>query len=182
MTNNDDVRHQRIDIPAGQPKMVQIVTPPKSPLSPSLPDLGRILLAEASPLIGRLMVDKLQRYCRRVDVVRDGKDAAAAILESLDDGPIDLILIDSLLPAEDGVCAILRLRQLSFAGPILAITGSAAEAERMLEVGAGCDDAVAKPIHWDQLLTRMFRLAAGRRSSTALVPGHRCLTGSEVAV
>ncbi len=162
--------------------MVQIVSPPESPFSPPLPDLGRILLAESSPLIGRLMVDKLQRYCRRVDVVRDGEDAAAAIMKSLDDCPIDLILIDSLLPVEDGVCAILRLRRLAYAGPILAITASAAEAERMLAVGAGCDAAVAKPIHWDQLLTRMFRLTAGRPSSTALVPEYRRQVRSEVAV
>jgi DNA-binding response OmpR family regulator len=151
--------------------MIQHLSPSKRPFSPPLPDLGRILLAEASPLISRLMVDKLQRFCRRVDVALDGQEAIMAILRVPEnEPPFDLVLMDSELPMENGLCTIRRLRQLSYTGPVIAITARGDEFERMQATDSGCDDVVAKPIHWDRLIAAISRLTSDRGTSETPEP------------
>lgn len=163
--------------------MVPHLSTPKSAISFPRPALGSVLLTEASPLIGRVMVNKLQQFCRHVDLARDGDEAAAAIRAAADgEAPFDLVLINSELPAVDGYHTVRRLRQLSYVGPILAMTPRDSELERMQAAAAGCDAVTPKPIHWELLIETMFRLTGARRSATPSAPECRSRLASQAVV
>jgi DNA-binding response OmpR family regulator len=89
----------------------------------------------------------------RVEVAAD----AAAGLARIEQGAIDLVLLDRMLPDLDGlrVCRIVRERTDDVYLPIVMLTGLAAESDRHTGFVAGADDYITKPFQRDDLLDRV---------------------------
>jgi two-component system OmpR family response regulator len=83
---------------------------------------------------------------------------------------VDLVLLDVMLPGEDGVSICRRLRQSS-ALPIIMVTARGEESDRLLGFETGADDYVAKPFSSGELVARIR--AVLRRSETAPEPRGR---------
>lgn len=91
---------------------------------------------------------------RRYDVVtaRNGEEA----LERLSEGPVDLVILDLLMPLLDGENALVRLRESGFEGGIIVMSAHADRLGRTRLLGA--DDFLVKPFEFRELERSIERL------------------------
>lgn len=88
--------------------------------------------------------------------------AAPEMWLALDAGPVDLVLLDIMLPGTDGIELCRRLRQKSDV-PIIFISARATETDRVVGLELGADDYLGKPFSTRELIARVRALL--RRSS-----------------
>jgi two-component system OmpR family response regulator len=97
--------------------------------------------------------DLLAKYLRergiRVATAADGR-AARRVLE---ENPIDLIILDLMLPGEDGLSLCRSIRAMSNV-PIIMLTAMGEETDRIIGLEMGADDYLAKPFSPRELLAR----------------------------
>ncbi len=85
---------------------------------------------------------------------RDGQEAVDVFKRISD---IDLVLMDIKMPLMDGYTATREIKSLSKQVPVIAQTAYAMSEEKEKSMQAGCDDYIAKPIGYDDLLTTINR-------------------------
>jgi DNA-binding response OmpR family regulator len=112
-----------------------------------------ILVVEDDPDIGRLVCDLLRREGFAVDLA----DAADAMDAALARARPDLMILDVMLPGEDGLSICRRIRA-SGALPILMLTAKSEEIDRVLGLELGADDYLVKPFGPRELLARVRAL------------------------
>lgn len=101
---------------------------------------------EIRDLLGRF----LTKHGYRVTTARDGREMRKA----LTDWRIDLIVLDLMLPGEDGLSLCQRLRADSSI-PIIMLTAMGEEIDRIVGLEMGADDYVPKPFNPRELLARV---------------------------
>jgi two-component system, OmpR family, response regulator len=109
-----------------------------------------ILIVEDDPEISRLVADFMRREGFEVACVGDG-DAMDAALQRLRP---DLVILDLMLPGEDGLSICRRLRT-DDAIPILMLTAKTDEIDRVVGLEIGADDYLTKPFAPRELLARV---------------------------
>lgn len=119
----------------------------------------RILLAEDDRAISSAVLKRLQAENHAVDLCETGPDAYDYI--RLTD--YDVILMDIMLPGEDGLSVVRRARAGGVTAPILFLTARDSIADRVTGLDAGGDDYLVKPFALDELSARIRVL--GRRSA-----------------
>ena len=105
----------------------------------------RILVADDNPVNQQVAQRMLEKLGCRVDIAADGRQTLAMH----EVHPYDLILMDCQMPVMDGREATARLRMLEGATkrtPVVALTASATQQERVRCLAAGMDDFLAKPV------------------------------------
>jgi two-component system OmpR family response regulator len=117
------------------------------PLSPSTP---HILVVEDDREISALVARYLRGNDCRVSLAVDGREMDRVLQESR----IDLVVLDLMLPGEDGLSLCRRLRSSS-AIPILMLTAKSEEIDRIIGLETGADDYLAKPFNPRELLARI---------------------------
>ena len=140
-----------------------VSSPP--PIEPIFKLDGRILLAEDSPEIQRLLEFHLKKAGAEVTTTNNGVEA----LERLDFAEregrtFDLLLTDMQMPEMDGYTLAETLRSRGCHMPIIALTAHAMAEDRQRCLDAGCDDYVSKPIDKAQLLSACGKLLTETRS------------------
>jgi PAS domain S-box-containing protein len=123
-------------------------TTPQTPSHhPDEPLAGRVLLAEDSPDIQRVIRHILRKMEIDVEVAENGRIACEKATKSVDEAnPFDLILMDIQMPEMDGYEAVRWLRSHHWQGPILALTAHAMTSDRDQCIEAGCNGYVTKPV------------------------------------
>jgi len=120
-----------------------------------------ILIVEDDRDIGLLIAKYLKSNEMRVSLAEN----ARAMDRILADTRISLIVLDRMLPGEDGLSICRRLRASSDI-PIIILTAQADEIERILGLEMGADDYLGKPFNPRELLARIR--AVLRRRDDAL--------------
>ena len=115
-----------------------------------------ILIVEDDPEIRRLVRDFLVQEGYDVETAEDAK-AMDIVLQRLRP---DLIVLDLMLPGEDGLAICRRLR-VSDPIPILMLTAKSDEIDRVVGLEMGADDYLAKPFSSRELLARARAISAG---------------------
>jgi len=115
-----------------------------------MPRLAHVLIVDDDREIRRLVSRFLSENGLRVTAVADAPDADRAIAA----GGIDIVVLDLMLPGEDGLSFARRLRQTS-AVPILMLTARGEDTDRIVGLEIGADDYVAKPFNPRELLARI---------------------------
>ena len=118
----------------------------------------RILVAEDDDRTANYLVRGLTESGHIVDRVADGETALAMALE----GIYEALVLDRMLPAMDGVTLVRRLREQDPRTPVLMLSAVASTVDRVEGIRAGCDDYLAKPYMFAELLARLEAL--GRRA------------------
>jgi DNA-binding response OmpR family regulator len=126
--------------------------------------MPRILIVEDEPAIALALEDDLTLEGYHVEVIRDGRAATAKAREEA----FDLILLDVMLPGQDGFEVCRELRRHGVRTPILMLTARAQESEKVLGLETGADDYVTKPFGVRELRARIAALL--RRSQVGTAP------------
>lgn len=109
-------------------------------------------------------------------------ESADEALLRLEQGGIDLILLDVMMPGTDGIEACRLIRQRADYIPVVLVTALADSASRVRGKAAGADDFLTKPIHEDELLVRVRTLLTLRAHHVkARLESERWRVISEVA-
>lgn len=103
---------------------------------------ARILVAEDVVDNQILLRRYLETAGASVDFAGNGEEAVSKAISR----NYDLVLMDVQMPVLDGIQATIRLRNLHYSRPILAITAHAMPEEIQRSVDAGCDEHLTKPV------------------------------------
>jgi len=120
---------------------------------------NRILIVEDDQRLAELTAEYLQANGYEVAVEGDGARAARRIVDSQP----DLVILDLMLPGEDGLSICRRVRG-QYPGPILMLTARSDELDQVQGLDLGADDYVCKPVRPRLLLARIQALL--RRSES----------------
>jgi signal transduction histidine kinase/ActR/RegA family two-component response regulator len=91
---------------------------------------------------------------------RDGQEAVDVFKRVAD---IDLVLMDIKMPTMDGYTATREIKNISNKVPVIAQTAYAMSEEKEKSREAGCDDYIAKPIGYDDLLSTINRFVPSNK-------------------
>jgi two-component system OmpR family response regulator len=111
---------------------------------------GHILVVDDDAEIRSLVAEYLTLHGYRVSTARDGKQMRSA-LEA--DRP-DLVVLDLMLPGEDGLTLCRDLRSKSSL-PVIMLTARREEIDRIIGIEMGADDYLGKPFNPRELLARI---------------------------
>ena len=125
----------------------------------------RIVVVDDDPDLRDLLIGYLTREGFAVSGAENGRDMDAVLAETGG----DLILLDLMLPGEDGLSIARRLRQTSQI-PIIMLSARGDDVDRIVGLEVGADDYVAKPFNPRELLARI-RAVLRRREPGAAQPG-----------
>lgn len=121
--------------------------------------------------------DALARYLEKNGMRATTAANAVAMDVAMKGGRFDLIVLDVMMPGEDGLSVCRRLRAQGGI-PILMLTALGDETDRIVGLEVGADDYLSKPFNPRELLARVKAIL--RRSELAKVPGGR-LAGHRLA-
>ena len=122
----------------------------------------RVIVVDDDAELRSLLQRFLNEHGFSVRVVPDG----AALTRQLERSPADAIVLDLMLPGEDGLAVCRRLRAVGDLTPILMLTAKGDPVDRILGLEMGADDYLGKPFTPRELVARLsavLRRTAGQR-------------------
>lgn len=116
-----------------------------------------ILVADDEPHIGRIIQLKLERAPYQVKLVSDGR---AAMEYLTGDEPVDLVLLDIMMPYMSGLDVLAELKRLPHRKntPVIVLTAKGQDADRERAYELGATDFLTKPFSPNKLLVRIDEL------------------------
>jgi two-component system cell cycle response regulator len=117
---------------------------------------ARILVVDDVPANRKLLEARLRAEYFEVITAENGSEA----LEACENGKIDLVLLDVMMPGIDGfeVCRRLKVDAATAHIPVVLVTALDGKADRIQGLDAGADDFLTKPVNDLQLMTRVKSL------------------------
>ena len=131
-----------------------------------MPSQPHIVVVEDDAEIGALIKRYLRSQNFQVSVAGDGAEMDALLAKTR----ADLIVLDLMLPGEDGLSICRRVRATSDV-PIIILTARGEDIDRIIGLEMGADDYLGKPFNPRELLARIK--AVLRRGSAGPVTQHR---------
>ncbi|MDO8879703.1 MAG: response regulator transcription factor [Coriobacteriia bacterium] len=125
-----------------------------------------ILIVEDDVTIARFVELELRHAGFSVVIAGEGPTA----IEALDASPVDLVILDLMLPGIDGLDVARHIRKKGSAIPILMLTARAETHDVVSGFDAGADDYLRKPFEIPELLSRvraLLKRAAGSQAQSA---------------
>jgi two-component system, OmpR family, response regulator len=134
-------------------------------------DNGHILIVDDQREICDLVQEYLSNEGYRVSTAHDG----AGMRRVMAQDAVDLVILDLMLPGEDGLTLARSLREESTVG-IIILTGRGETVDRIIGLEMGADDYLPKPFHLRELLARVksvLRRASSRFAERQAAPRSR---------
>lgn len=127
----------------------------------------RILVVEDQKKMSGFLKKGLSEAGYVVDVTESGETAEALVAEI----DYSLVILDVMLPNENGLDTARHLRRDGYRGPILMLTALSGTSSKVAGLDAGADDYLTKPFEFDELLARI-RALLRRHSGASGEPKH----------
>jgi DNA-binding response OmpR family regulator len=134
---------------------------------------AELLLVDDEPMVREVVGRYLEEAGHHVTAVGDGAAAMAAVTA----GRFDLVVLDLMLPAIDGLSVLRELRARG-ATPVIVLSARGEEEDRIRGLALGADDYVVKPFSPRELVARVTSVL--RRSGH--VPDGGALTVGAVTI
>jgi DNA-binding response OmpR family regulator len=125
----------------------------------------RILVVEDDRKVARFVRQGLCEEGHAVEIATDGVEALDFVLS---EPAYDLIILDIMLPGQDGFGVLKTLRAHKVAAPVLILTARDSIADRVAGLDLGADDYLTKPFAFEEFLARVRALL--RRRGVARAP------------
>jgi len=122
----------------------------------------RILVVEDDAQTAAYLLRGLSESGHIVDIASDGNSGLGMALEQIH----DVLIVDRRLPGLDGVGLVKALRAKQLRVPILMLSAQASTTDKVEGLQAGCDDYLAKPYAFAEVLARLDALLRGREQTT----------------
>ncbi|EPC02574.1 transcriptional regulator [Litchfieldella anticariensis FP35 = DSM 16096] len=126
-----------------------------------------LIVVDDDPEIRELLADYLGRHGYRALVAEDAQELRCLLAR---EAP-DLLIVDIMLPGDDGFTICREVRRTSEV-PIIMLTASADEMDRILGLELGADDYLGKPFNPRELLARIKAVLRRTRSTAHEGPAH----------
>lgn len=139
--------------------------PDRANPAPTTQFSGRIVVVDDDPGMLEVLSDFLGERAFEVETASDGD----ALTRALADRPADLVVLDIMLPGEDGL-EICRRLTANGGPPIILLSARAGATDRIVGLEAGADDYLEKPCNPMELLARV-RAVLRRCGETASAEG-----------
>lgn len=120
----------------------------------------RVLVVEDEEKVAAFIKSGLEQSGYTVDVAPTGEDA----LRLAETAEYETVVLDMMLPGIGGLDVVRELRRRKVETPVVALTARGELDDRIAGLEAGCDDYLAKPFAFEELLARVRAL---RRRATA---------------
>jgi DNA-binding response OmpR family regulator len=130
-----------------------------------------LLLVEDEVSLVRGLEMGLEEAGYTVDVAYDGVEGEARALSTT----YDLLVVDWMMPRQDGLTMVKRVREAGVHCPILMLTALTDVKDRVRGLDAGADDYLTKPFSFDELFARLRALR--RRDQRQQRPSMRLEAG-----
>ena len=127
--------------------------------------MPNILLVEDDAALSELIASYLERNGYHVSVLSRGDH----VRERARLNPPDLVILDLMLPGEDGLSICRRLRGAGDKTPIIMLTAKGEDVDRIVGLEMGADDYIPKPFNPRELVARIS--AVLRRVGPEEAPG-----------
>lgn len=115
-----------------------------------MPRTPHILIVDDDREIRDLLSRFLKKHELRIDAAANGRE----MMQLLSEGRYDLIVLDLMMPGEDGLTLCRKVRNTSRI-PIIMLTALGEETDRIIGLEMGADDYLAKPFNPRELLARI---------------------------
>ena len=125
----------------------------------------RILVVEDDRKVARFVRQGLCEEGHAVEIASDGAEALDFVLT---EPAYDLIILDVMLPGQDGFGVLKTLRAHKVAVPVLILTARDSVPDRVAGLDLGADDYLTKPFAFEEFLARVRALL--RRRDVARAP------------
>lgn len=118
----------------------------------------RILVVEDDAQTAGYLLRGLTESGHVVDIASDGNTGLGMALEQIHDA----LIVDRRLPGLDGIGLVKAVRAQQLRVPILMLSAQASTEQKVEGLQAGCDDYLAKPFAFAEVLARLEGLLRGR--------------------
>lgn len=115
----------------------------------------RILVIEDERKVAGFIRQGLEEEGHAVEVVGDGATAVALLLG---EAAYDLVVLDVMLPKQDGLSVLRTIRARRVATPILILTARDSTSDKVTGLDLGADDYLTKPFAFEEFLARVRAL------------------------
>jgi two-component system, OmpR family, response regulator len=122
-----------------------------------------VLIVDDDRELLRLLARFLERHGLRASTARDGREMRRVLA----DWRIDLVVLDLMLPGEDGLALCRQLRATSEI-PIIMLTAMGEETDRIIGLEMGADDYLPKPCSPRELVARIRSVLRRARAAAPL--------------
>jgi DNA-binding response OmpR family regulator len=126
----------------------------------------RILVVEDDRKVARFVRQGLCEEGHAVEIAKDGPEALDFVFT---DPAYDLIVLDVMLPGQDGFGVLKALRSRKLAVPVLMLTARDSVADKVAGLDLGADDYLTKPFAFEEFLARVRALLRRRDTDRAPV-------------
>lgn len=116
---------------------------------------AKILMAEDYPMNQLLAKSLFDKWGLHLQIVNNGKEAIQAVQSE----KYDMIFMDIQMPEMDGIESTIKIRELGYTTPIVAITAHAFKEEREKCLRAGMNDFIAKPFQEKDVFEKLIHFA-----------------------
>ena len=132
----------------------------------------RVLLVEDNPTNQLVAMEMLKKFGYRADVADNGEEA----VQTLEQVPYDLVLMDIQMPVMDGYEATRRIRKSTSQArtvPIIAMTANTMQSDREKCIKAGMDDFITKPVSPKDLSDALGKWLGKKQKTDAAVAAEK---------
>lgn len=139
--------------------------------------MKELILVEDDQRLSELVSQYLENNEFRVTRLADGQ----GLIEKVRNSQPDVIILDVMLPGEDGFALCKQLRQF-YAGPLLFMTAKNENFDQVIGLEIGADDYVVKPVEPRVLLARINALLRRVGHSNAKTNSGQLLTFGQLTI
>jgi DNA-binding response OmpR family regulator len=111
----------------------------------------RILLVEDDNSLGYILKEYLEMHHFHIELAKDGE----AGLQAFNRLPIDVCILDVMLPKKDGFTLAAEIRKLNDKMPVIFLTAKSLKIDKLKGFNLGADDYMVKPVDEEELIARI---------------------------